>query len=253
MQTNLSVIIITKNEASNIIECLNSVFFADEIIVFDSGSTDNTVALCRNFSDKVTVFETSDWLGYGIQKERARQQATKDWVLSIDADERVSERLQKEILSTLPKTQLDGFEIRFHSEYCGKRIRFGDWINDKQMVLFRREKGRFVNDSIHERIELSGRVGKLKGIIHHLAFPNLESVLRKVNAYSTASAIQKNKQHIEGGVLKALGRGIWTFFRGYILRLGFLDGKRGFMLAVSNAEGSYYRYIKLMFLNQENP
>ena len=120
----ISVIIITKNEALRIEECLQSVQWADEIVIFDSGSTDNTVEICRRYTDKVTV---TDWQGYGAQKQRALLQATGDWVLSIDADERVTPALKEEILSTLPVTELDAFEIKFYSEYCGKIIRFGEW------------------------------------------------------------------------------------------------------------------------------
>lgn len=254
--STISVIIITKNEALNIVDCLKSVQWANEIVVVDSGSTDNTVDLCRAFSNtnKVKVINTPDWPGYGIQKQRALDNATQEWVLSIDADERVTPPLRAEILTVLNKTDLDGFEIRFTSEYCGKRIRFGDWMNDKQMVLFRRSKGRFVSSQIHERIELQdGRIGKLQNPIYHYAFRNLETVLKKMNDYSTASAKHKVSKGQKGGLFKAISHGLWTFIRGYILRFGFLDGKQGFMLAVSNAEGTYYRYLKMMFLNHDHP
>jgi glycosyltransferase involved in cell wall biosynthesis len=242
---SISVIIITKNEAFRIEECLQSVRWADEIIVFDSGSTDNTVEICRRYTDKVLV---TDWPGYGAQKQRALQQATGDWVLSIDADERVTPLLKEEILTTLPTTPMDAFEIKFCSEYCGKNIRFGDWLNDKQVVLFKRTKGEFVSLLVHERIEIQGRIGKMTGRIHHLAFQNLEMVLRKMNDYSTWSAAQKKIQGKKGGLLQAITHGLWAFVRGYFLRFGFLDGREGFLLAVSNAEGTYYRYLKLMYL-----
>lgn len=248
--TTLSTIIITKNEAANILDCLKSVDFSDEIIVVDASSQDNTVSLCQSFSPKVKILVTEDWPGFGKQKQRALDLATKDWVLSIDADERVTENLKNEIIKTISNTSLDGFEIKFRSEYCGKLIRFGDWINDHQMILFRRQKGSFVTDAVHERIQLQGRVGKMKGLIYHHAFPNLHRVLEKMNQYSTASAAQKLKEGKKGGIVKALARGFFTFIRGYILRLGFLDGKQGLMLAISNAEGTYYRYIKLMMIEK---
>jgi glycosyltransferase involved in cell wall biosynthesis len=140
--STLSVIIITKNEARNIVDCLNSVDWADEIVVVDSGSTDGTPDLCSAYAPKVKVLVT-DWPGYGAQKQRALELATGDWVLSLDADERVTPALGQEILSVIPNSAYDAFEISFHSEYCGKIIRFGDWWNDRQAVLFRREKGRF--------------------------------------------------------------------------------------------------------------
>jgi glycosyltransferase involved in cell wall biosynthesis len=244
----LSIIVITKNEAHNIEDCLKSVAWADEIVVFDSGSTDNTVDICKRYTDKIFV---TDWPGYGAQKQRALEKATGKWVLSIDADERVTPKLKEEILSQIPKTPYDAFEITFSSEYCKKIIRFGDWWHDTQAVLFRREKAHFVSLMVHERIEIQGKIGKLKGKIHHLAYPDLHLVLKKINDYSSLSANQKKAEGRKGGVLKAVIRGLWTFMRGYIFRLGFLDGREGFLLAISNAEGTYYKYIKLMYLDKE--
>lgn len=246
MKSTISVIVITKNEAHNIEACLQSVSWADEIIVVDSGSTDNTVSIAKQFTDK--VYET-DWPGFGAQKQRALTLATKEWVLSIDADERVTEKLRDEILATLPVTDCAGFIIPFQSEYCNKTIRFGDWSNDKQLVLFQRNKGQFVSLLVHERIEVQGKIGKLKYPIHHRAFLNLEMVLKKMNDYSTMSARQKHLNGQKGSLWKAITHSLWSFFRGYILRFGFLDGKEGLMLAISNAEGTYYRYLKLMHLN----
>ncbi len=243
--SSLSVIIITKNEAHNIEDCLQSVAWADEIVVIDSGSNDNTLDICKKYTDKVFV---RDWPGYGVQKQRALEMATSEWVLSIDADERVSPELKNEILQVITDVHYDGYEIYFKSEYCGKMIRFGDWWNDKQAVLFRRTKAKFVSALVHEGIDIEGRIGKLKGKIYHLAFPNLSTVLKKMNDYSNASAEQKIRQGKRGGLVKAITHGLWTFVRGYILRLGFLDGREGFLLAVSNAEGTYYRYLKLMYL-----
>lgn len=244
-----SVIIITKNEARNIEDCLKSVAWADEIIVVDSSSTDDTVALCRAYTDKILV--TKDWPGYGAQKQRALDMATGDWVLSLDADERVTPKLKQEILSVVPSSTCNGFEIPFVSEYCGKVIRFGDWWNDRQVVLFRRNKGRLTTSLIHERIDVEGSIRKLKNPIYHLAFRDLHMVLKKMNDYSSRSAEQKHEQGKKGGLLEAISHGLWAFFRGYCLRLGFLDGKEGFLLAVSNAEGTYYRYLKLMYLNKD--
>lgn len=241
-----SVIVITKNEAQNIEACLQSVAWADEIVVVDSGSSDATVELCRRYTDKILV---TDWPGYGAQKQRALDMATGEWVLSLDADERVTPELQAEIVARVPHSEYAAFEIAFSSEYCKKTIRFGDWWNDRQAVLFRRSQGHFVPLVVHERIEIQGKIGRLKGKIHHLAFPDLQTVLRKMNDYSSWGAEQKKAQGKTGGLGKALGHGLWAFIRGYILRLGFLDGREGFLLAVSNAEGAYYRYMKLFYLH----
>lgn len=243
----LSVTIITKNEAHRIKACLESVRWAGEIIVVDSGSTDGTPDICRQYTDKVVV---TDWPGYGAQKQRALELATGEWVLSIDADERITPSLKEEILTTISNTPYDAFDILFESEYCGKIIRFGDWWKDSQVVLFRRTKGKFTPLLIHEGVEIQGKIGKLRGKIHHVTFPGLSDVLKKMNDYSTLSAEQKHLQGKKGSLLKAISHGIWAFFRGYFLKLGFLDGREGFLLAVSNAEGTYYRYLKLMYLNQ---
>lgn len=248
--SSLSVIIITKNEAHNIEACLQSVAWADEIVVIDSGSQDDTVEICKKYTDKVFV---RDWPGYGVQKQRALDMATKEWVLSIDADERVTPELKEEILKAIDSSHYDGYEIYFQSEYCGRMIRFGDWWNDRQAVLFRRTKAKFVTSLVHESIDIQGRIGKLKGKIYHLAFPNLTLVLKKMNDYSSMSAEQKMLQGKKGSLAKAITHGVWTFLRGYILRLGFLDGREGFLLAISNAEGTYYRYLKLMYANRKGP
>ncbi len=246
----LSIIIITKNEEHNIEDCLKSVAWADEIVVFDSGSTDNTVDICKRYTNKVFV---TDWPGYGAQKQRALEAATGEWVLSIDADERVTPQLKDEIMLQIPHTAYDAFEITFSSEYCQKVIRFGDWWHDRQAVLFRRQKAFFVSLSAHERIEIKGKIGKLKGKIYHLAYPNLDLVLKKMNDYSSLMAKQKRMIGVKGSILKAVFRGLWTFVRGYIFRLGFLDGREGFLLAVSNAEGTYYKYVKLLYLDKRSP
>jgi glycosyltransferase involved in cell wall biosynthesis len=250
MMPLLSVIIITKNEMHNIEDCLKSVAFADEIVVFDSGSTDNTVDICRRYTDKVFI---TDWPGYGAQKQRALEAATGEWILSLDADERVTPALKEEIQLQLSHTVYDAFEISFSSEYCNKIIRFGDWWHDRQAVLFRRKKAHFVSLLVHERIEIQGKIGKLKGKIFHRAYPNLHLVLKKMNDYSSLGAEQKYLQGTKSSVLKAVFRGFWTFIRGYLLRLGFLDGKEGFLLAISNAEGAYYKYLKLLYLDLDKP
>ncbi len=243
----LSVIIITKNEEHNIEDCLKSVDWADEIVVVDSGSTDETVKICKAYTDKILV---TDWPGYGLQKQRALEMATGEWVLSLDADERVTPALKQEILRVLPSTSCDGFELLFLSEYCGKKIRFGDWWNDRSLCLFRRTKGYFVPSIIHEELKVQGTIGRLKGHVDHLSLPDLSVVLKKLNEYSTLGAFQAHQRHKKCGLFMAIMRGLFTFIRGYILRLGFLDGREGFLLAVSNAEGTYYKYVKLMYLNR---
>lgn len=245
---SLSVIIIVKNEESSIRECLASVVWADEIIVLDSGSTDQTVAICKEYTDN--VYET-DWPGFGPQKNRALQYATKEWVLSIDADERISYDLQTEIkrVIQMPK-RYDAYSMPRRSNYCGRYMKHSGWWPDRVMRLFRRGKADFSNDLVHERIIVEGKAGKLKEPIIHESLLTLEQILDTMNSYSSAGAEMMAEEHQKSGLAKAILHGLWSFLRTYFFRAGFLDGKEGFMLAVSNAEGTYYRYLKLMVINR---
>lgn len=251
-QARLSVIIITKNEALNIEACLDSLTWADEIIIVDSGSTDQTVELSKKYTSMITV--TPDWPGYGIQKQRALDQATGDWVLSLDADERVSPELQKEIQTHLQSSDKIAYKIPFISFYCGKKIRFGDWGKESHIRLFRRSKSHFSSTTIHEDLVFTPKlqaheIGTFKSPVYHYSYPEISTVLKKLNDYSTLGALKKFQQNRRATIGTAIMRSLWCFLRGYIFRLGFLDGREGFMLAVSNAEGTYYRYLKLIYLN----
>jgi glycosyltransferase involved in cell wall biosynthesis len=248
---SLSVIIITKNAAESILICLESVRFANEIIVLDSGSTDGTLALCQKYTDK--VYEV-DWPGYGVQKNRALAKANHEWVLSIDADEQIIPELRREIetIITDNSATFDAYTIRRLSKYCGKFIRYGDWRNDCPIRLFRRDKGHFKEVPVHEDLIVTGKVGKIRAHMLHNPYRNLEGVLFKLNNYSSLSAKLKQEQGKSANLSIAVLRGLWTFFRCYFLKLGFLDGREGFMLAFYNAEGCYYRYLKLMYLNQQD-
>lgn len=243
--STLSVCIITKNEAHNISACLSSIAWADEIIVLDSQSTDNTVEICKTFTDKVFI---QPWLGCGPQREKIFTLATCEWVLFLDADERITPELGHEIQQKIITNSYDGYEIPFRSYYCGKQIRFGDWMHEKHLRLFKRAKTTIIPRLVHFGLEVNGKIGKLKNHILHFSFPNLNSVINKMHAYSSAGAehfFRKGKKVSFG---TAIGHAIFTFMRGYILRFGFLDGRHGFMLAVSNAEGSYYKYLKVLEL-----
>jgi len=245
----LSVIIITRNEAANIRACLESVAWVDEIIVVDSGSSDDTVAIAREFTPQVYKH---DWPGFGAQKNRALGYATHEWVFSIDADERVTPELRAAIEAVLQK-EGDGcaaYRVSRLSSYCGRFMRHSGWYPDPIVRLFRRSAARFSDDLVHERLLVEGIVGQLGGELLHYAFDNLEEVLRKMDMYSTAGAQKFHQQDRTATLAGAVLRGLWSFVRTYILRGGFLDGREGFMLAVSNAEGTYYRYLKLMLLNE---
>jgi glycosyltransferase involved in cell wall biosynthesis len=246
----ISAIIITKNEAGSIRRCLESVAWVDEIVVLDSGSDDQTVAICRQFGAKVET--TADWPGFGTQKNRALERATGEWVLSLDADESVSRELQAEIRATIAKPGgKQAFKLPRSSLYCSRYMRHSGWWPDYVVRLFKRGSGRFSDDLVHERFIADGSVGTLVNPLMHETYADLEEVLRKVNDYSSAGAAMMQAKGIRSSLLKAILHGFWTFVRTYVIRAGFLDGREGFMLAVSNAEGTYYRYLKLMLLAQK--
>ena len=243
--TKLSVIIIAKNEEGNLRDCLESVAWVDEIVVVDSGSTDSTVAIAHEFTEQVYVH---DWPGFGPQKNRALSYATGEWVLSLDADERVSDRLRDEIELVMREGAYQAYDIPRLSSYCGRFMRYSGWYPDYVTRLFRLGSAHFSDDLVHERLITNGAVGRLHENLLHYSFGNAEEVLRKMDQYSTAGAHKLYAVGKKSSLSKAVLRGAWSFFRTYVLRAGFLDGRKGFMLAVSNAEGTYYRYIKLMLM-----
>lgn len=246
----LSVIVITRNEQSNIGECLKSVDFADEIIVLDNASTDKTVEIARALGAQVHV--TNDWPGFGSQKNRALALAKSEWVLSIDADERVNSDLKADILQAIANP-VGPMVYRFprRSRYCGQFMQHSGWSPDWVVRLFRRSEAHFSDDLVHEKLVFQGGVGNLKSPLVHLSFPDFESVLDKANRYSTAGAQTMKKKGKSASLFGAIGHGVWAFFRTYILRCGFMDGQLGLALAISNAEGTYYRYAKRWLMTRE--
>ncbi len=244
----LSVIIITKNEAGNIGDCLASVSFADEIIVVDSGSTDATCDIAAAHGARVT--RTDDWPGFGIQKNRALDLATGDWVLSVDADERVTSELAEAIKAAMACPSADAYNIARLSNFGGRWIRHSGWWPDYVLRLFRRGTARFKEVAVHESVLPQGAVAVLQGHFLHYPYADLESFIAKINHYSTVAAGIMHARGKKTSVLGAVGHAFWTFVRHYVVRRGFLDGKEGFILAVMAGAGSFFRYSKLLFLNR---
>lgn len=242
----LSVIIITKNEADVISDCLASVAWADEIVVVDSGSDDDTVAICQKFG--ALVFE-NEWPGYGQQKNHALAQAKGNWILSIDADERVTPALRQEIEQAIANPNgCVAWQIPRLSSFCGRFMRHSGWWPDYVTRLFHRDYAKFSDDIVHERVVVNGLTGTLKEHFLHESIENFEELLTKMNQYTTAGALMSYERQKTASLMKAIGRGFWAFFRCYVLRAGFLDGCEGFILSVSTAESTYYRHLKLMLL-----
>jgi len=244
----LSVILITRNEEANLRDCLASLGgLAQQVVVVDTASTDGTIGIAQEFG--ATIAQPADWPGFGPQKNRALDLATGDWVLSLDADERLTPELRAEITTALGNPgNTTCFAIPRLSWYCGRFIRYSGWNPDYVDRLFQRGTARFSDDLVHERLIPSGPVVKLKNHMLHYSFMNYSQVLQKIDRYSSASAEQAFAKGKRGSVGKAVLHGLWAFIRTYILRAGFLDGQQGLALAISNAEGSYYRYLKLWLI-----
>ena len=247
----LSVILITRNEEANLADCLASLEgIAQQIVVVDTNSSDRTLDIAKSYG--AVIAQPQDWPGFGPQKNRALDLATGEWVLSLDADERLTPALKSEIVTAIHHSaHVDCFAIPRLSWYCGRFIRHSGWNPDYVDRLFQRGSARFSDDLVHERILPSGQVAKLENPMLHYSFMNYSQVLQKIDRYSTASAEQAFAKGKTSTPLKAVLHGAWSFFRTYFLQAGFLDGPQGFTLAMSNAQGTYYRYIKLWHLIRE--
>ena len=241
--STLGVAIITKNAALRLAQCLDALSFADEIVVIDGGSTDGTAEIARAHGAR--VIEEARWPGFGPQKNRAVDALATDWVLAIDADEIVTPELAASIRAAIAAPKADVYSVDRLSSFCGTWIRHSGWYPDWIPRLFRRGAARFSDDLVHERLVFEGRTQRLTGKLMHYSYEDFESVLRKLDAYSSAGAAQRAAMGKRGSFGKALARGVWAFVRTYVLRVGFLDGRAGFMIAVFNAETVYYRFLKL--------
>ncbi|WP_116963909.1 glycosyltransferase family 2 protein [Fastidiosibacter lacustris] len=238
----LGVVIITKNEEKNISRCLDSVKWANEIIVVDSGSTDKTIEIAKGYGAKVYHQE---WLGFGLQKNKAISYATSRWLLALDADELVSDELKRSILQVIKNNQHEAYKFKRLSQFCGQWIKYGDWGRDIITRLFKRECAQYSSDIVHERLITQNKPQLISGTLLHYSQGSISDSLSKLNSYSDATStllLQKGKST---SLFKASLHKHWTFVRSFILRLGFLDGSRGYLIAKLSAYGSYFKYVKL--------
>ncbi|KAB0604837.1 glycosyltransferase family 2 protein [Cupriavidus pauculus] len=245
----ISVVLITKNEAHNIRECLESVSWCDRAIIVDSGSTDGTLEIARAMGAE--VHETATWPGFGPQKNLALSKATSEWVLSIDADERVTPELRDEILAAIGSGRFDAYDMPRLSRFCGRFMRHSGWYPDRLTRLFRTGKVRFTDDIVHENVIADGPIGHLQTPLLHYTYDDFSQVLRKVDQYSTLGAQQAFRRGKTASVFSAWTHGSWAFLRTWLIRRGFLDGPQGLAVALMNGQASYYKYIKLWLLQQQ--
>ncbi len=240
--TRLSVTVIAWNEEERLRACLDSVSWADEIVVTDAESSDKTVQLAREFTDRVWV---RPWPGFAIQKNFALDQATGDWILSLDADERVSPELAERLKAIVAADgPADGYLIPRRNMFWGAWVRHGGFYPDYQLRLFRRGAGRFVENAVHESVRVTGRVDTLSEALLHHSYRDLEDFVRRSNRYSTLAAQDWLRRGRRVGVLGLLMKPLGRFFSMYILKRGFLDGWRGLVLAVLYAEYVFLRMAK---------
>lgn len=248
----LSVCVITKNEADRIRLCLNSVKdLADEIIVLDSGSTDNTVEVVKKYTDQVWV---TDWPGFGIQKQRCLEKTSMDWVLFIDADESLDETAQNALLNMLNQDVIDevAFKIKWGVVRHGKLLRFGR-SGRSPMRLFIREGSSFTPAQVHEKVvPPSGKVGQLPGLLYHYTVRDYGEALAKNAKYGWLGSqkyFEKGKRN--RSLLVVALRSLWTFFQIYILRGGFLDGRIGLLVAFDYMQTNFAKHAGLWVLTHE--
>jgi len=240
-EPSISAILITRNEADNLPECLRSLSFCQEVVVIDQQSTDRTADLAHELGARVIT--NSDWQGFGIQKQRALDAATGDWVLSIDADERITPELAKEIQQAIHSDKVEGYYIKRRSQFLGKWMNYGGWYPDRVLRLARRERARFDPTPIHEKMIVDGVIAELGYPILHYSYRSIEDVLAKQKTYALASGAKKAASGQDAGVASALLRSGWTFIRLFVFQLGFLDGRHGLIAELAKAQETFWKYL----------
>jgi glycosyltransferase involved in cell wall biosynthesis len=235
----LTVTVITRNEAAHVDAALESVSWADEIVLVDSGSTDDTVAIARRRTDRVYV---RDWPGYAAQKNFAAEQASNDWILSIDADERVTPELAAEVRALLAgEPGGRGYRIPRMSFYLGRWIRSTDWYPDYQLRLYDRRVASWAGALVHEGVEVRGAVGQLRSDLQHLPYRDIAHHIQTIDRYTTLAARQMKDRGTHVGAAGLVLRPIGAFLRNYAVRGGWKEGSVGLVVSILN---SYYVFLK---------
>ncbi|MDQ6964486.1 MAG: glycosyltransferase family 2 protein [Mariprofundales bacterium] len=240
----VSVYIMTFNEADKIAEAIKSVQWADEVVVVDSFSSDGTDTIAKEMGARL---EQVEFRSFGQIRNAAIAACRHPWIFSLDADERCTAAAAEEIAATVANPEADAYFVPRRNWYLGRWVMHSGWYPDyRQPQLFRRGAIRFDEEAeVHEEYTIDGRVGYLKCDIVQFPFKDIEQMVHKMQRYSTLGAAKCDRQGRRGGVVKGLLHGVWGFFRLYVLKMGFLDGRAGFIIALGNFEGTFYRYAKL--------
>ena len=245
----LSVTVITKNEAADIADALTSVRWADEVIVVDSLSADDTVAIAKQQADRVIVRE---WPGYIAQKNYAASIASHDWILSLDADERVTPELANEIRSILAsEPEHRGYRMPRVTFHLGRWVRTTDWYPDQQLRLYDRRAGLWTGRHVHESVSVGGPVGRLKGELQHFAYRDIADHLETIDRYTTYAAQQMHESGRRASVFDLVVHPPLAFLRNYVLRRGIRDGLPGFIISSMNAYYVFLKFAKLWELRRK--
>ena len=243
-ENSVSVIVIAFNEGYTLADCLESISWADEIIVVDSGSTDQTLDVARKYTDKIYI--ESDWQGFGIQKQRAQSYANGRWILSIDADERVTPELKEEIL-TVALADDAAYSMPILPFCFGRFIRHGGWYPAPKVRFYPRLRARYGSQQVHEKLEYEGEleIRQLHGDLLHYTYRDMEHYLIKSAHYAAAWAAQREIEGRKASLLQGAIHAATCFLRMYIFRAGFMDGKQGFLLATLSSHSTFVKYADL--------
>ncbi|ALP52173.1 glycosyltransferase [Candidatus Tenderia electrophaga] len=247
----LSIVMIVKDEAENLPDCLNTVEWADEIVILDAGSEDSTLDIARRYTDKVYV--DADWQGFGVQRQRAQAKASGDWIFMLDADERVTQALRTSIEATVAADERDVvYAVARLSWVFGRFIRHSGWYPDYVPRLYARERAGYRADRVHEKLVLSEGMQEsvLSGDLLHYTYRDLNHYLIKSAHYAAAWAQQRQEHGKRASLSQGLFHGIGCFVKMYLLRAGFLDGRQGLLLALLSAHSTFAKYADLWVRSQ---
>lgn len=238
---NISAVIIAKNEEANISECLKSISWVNEIILVDAESTDKTVGLAKNYTSKIFIHK---WEGFAKQKEFALSKVSNEWILNIDADERISPLLKDEIINLID-SDIDGYYLRRENYFLNRHIKSCGWDNDYQLRLVRKSKTHLTDRLVHEGFSVDGKTERLKNRLIHFTFSSIEKTINKINHYSSLKAKElfRKKQH--SGGLTIITHGLAAFFRFYIVLGGYKEGVHGLIISLFNSLTSLFVYMKV--------